>query len=152
MLKAPLPVGRSVTNSSGTKKALAGRAWQLLFDYLMSTRPARDQSLARRKLTPNGARALGSLDQYSGRPIGSLATDWGCDPSNATLIIDRLERLRLVERRPSAVDRRVKLVTLTARGAQTKAELLDEFHAPPPAFLKLDRADLEALERILKRL
>jgi DNA-binding MarR family transcriptional regulator len=118
----------------------------------MSTRPVRDQSLARRKLTPNDARALGSLDQDCGRPIGSLATEWGCDPSNATLIIDRLERLKLVERQPSVADRRVKLVTLTGRGAQTKTQLLEEFHTPPPAFLKLDRADLETLERILKKL
>jgi DNA-binding MarR family transcriptional regulator len=123
-----------------------------LFDYLMSTRPVRDESLARRNLTPNDARALGSLDRDIGRPIGSLAAEWGCDPSNATLIIDRLERLKLVERRPSPADRRVKLVKLTPRGARTKAELLDEFHAPPPAFLELDRADLEALERILKRI
>lgn len=141
-----------MTDSSETKRALAGRAWQLLFDYLMSTRPLRDESLARRKLTPNDARALGSLDQEVGRPIGSLAAHWGCDPSNATLIIDRLERLKLVERRPSTADRRVKLVTLTSRGARAKTQLLDEFHAPPPAFLKLEHADLEALERILKRL
>lgn len=118
----------------------------------MATRPVRDESLARRNLTPNDARALGSLDQDAGRPIGSLASEWGCDPSNATLVIDRLERLNLVERSPSPADRRVKLVTLTSRGARTKTQLLEEFHAPPPALLKLDRADLEALERILKRL
>ena len=123
-----------------------------MFDYLMTTRPARDRSLAQRNLTPNDARALATLDQQTGRPIGSLATEWGCDPSNATLIIDRLERLKLVDRRPAAEDRRVKLVTLTNSGAQVKTEFLNEFHSPPPEFLRLDRADLETLERILGKL
>jgi DNA-binding MarR family transcriptional regulator len=138
--------------STARKTALAGRAWRLLFDYLMSTRPARDSSLARRNLTPNDARGLSGLERDEGRPIGSLARAWGCDASNATLIVDRLERAGLVERRRSTTDARVKLVTLTRRGEQTRTQLLEEFHAPPPAFLALERADLEALERILKKL
>src|SRR5687768_11384101 len=104
-----------MTVSSQRKRALAGRAWRLMFDCLMSTRPARDRSLKRRGLTPNDARALTSLERVHGRPIGALARDWACDPSNATFIVGRLERAGLAERRVGPHDRRVKLVALTPR-------------------------------------
>lgn len=123
-----------------------------MFDYLMSTRPQRDQSLEKRGLTPNDARALSDLSERQGRPIGSLARDWGCDPSNATWIVDRLERSGLAERKASAEDRRVKLVFLTGRGAKVMKEMMAEFHQPPPEMLKLPAEELAALERILRRL
>jgi DNA-binding MarR family transcriptional regulator len=63
----------------------------------------------------------------------SLADEWECDASNATWIVDRLERSGLAERRTVARDRRVKLVVLTPKGAETKRELMEEFHSPPPS-------------------
>lgn len=141
-----------MTGSSSSRAKRAAKAWQLMFDYLMRSRPRRDQSLEKRGLTPNDARALSGLSAAEGRPIGSLAREWGCDPSNATFIVDRLERAKLAERRPSLEDRRVKLVFLTPRGAQTMKEMLTEFHQPPPEMLKLDAPELEALERILAKL
>src|SRR5690242_18313955 len=74
---------------------------------------ARSASLARRNLTPNDARALWSLQLDQGRPIGELAREWECDPSNATFIVDRLETAGLAARKPHPSDRRVKLVSLT---------------------------------------
>lgn len=130
----------------------AGQVWQLMFDFLMATRPERDQSLEKRGLTPNDARALSDLSEKQGRPIGTLAKEWACDPSNATWTVDRLERGGLAERRPSPEDRRVKLVFLTARGAKMMKEMLAEFHRPPPALLKLTDAELAELERILGKL
>ena len=82
----------------------------------------------------------------------SLADEWKCDPSNATWIVDHLEELGLAERRSAPDDRRVKLVVLTVKGQQTRTELLDDFHQPPAGFEALDRADLEALERVLAKL
>jgi hypothetical protein len=38
---------------------------------------------------------------------------------------------------------------VTRKGAKTRAEPLREFYQPPPGFARLDRPDLEALERIL---
>jgi DNA-binding MarR family transcriptional regulator len=81
-----------------------------------------------------------------------MADQWECDASNATWIVDRLERLGLAERRAVPHDRRVKLVVLTAKGDQTKAELLEEFHTPPPELLGVSRRDLEALDRALDKL
>ena len=141
-----------MNSARGGKVALAKRAWQLMFDYLMYTRPARDRSLESRGLTPNDARALSSLNRDEGCPIGDLARTWGCDPSNATFIIRRLEQARLAERRPMPGDGRVKLVALTARGEKVRKELLAEFHEPPPELLGLASSDLETLAEILKQL
>jgi DNA-binding MarR family transcriptional regulator len=123
-----------------------------LFDLLMRTAPARTKSLARRGLTPNDSRALFSLDPAAGRSMRSLADAWECDPSNATWIIDRLEELGLAKRQAVAHDRRVKLVVLTGKGQKMRRTLLEEFYRPPAEFEALERADLEALERVLMKL
>jgi DNA-binding MarR family transcriptional regulator len=141
-----------VSGRSISKAALAGRVWRLMFDVLMRSAPQRTESLARRGLTPNDSRALHSLDEGPGLAMRSLADTWGCDPSNATWIVDRLEALGLAERRPSARDRRVKLVALTAKGQRAKTELMDEFYRPPAELAALDRRDLEALDRVLQKL
>src|SRR5262249_58717942 len=87
-----------------------------------------------------------------GRRMRSLAEAWQCDPSNTTWIVDRLEKLGLAERRAVAEDRRIKHVVLTAQGARTRAELMDEFHSPPPEVAGLARADLECLQRVLAKM
>jgi DNA-binding MarR family transcriptional regulator len=120
-----------------------------MFDYLMYTRPIRDRSLESRGLTPNDARALWSLSRDEGCPIGELARAWGCDPSNATFIVRRLEKAGLAERRATSRDGRVKLVALTARGEKVRKELLAEFYEPPPELLSLASSDLETLAKIL---
>src|SRR5215467_9982467 len=112
-------------------RATAESVWNAMFDLLMRSAPQRTKSLARRGLTPNDSRALFSLDA-EGRTMRALAKSWGCDPSNATWIVDRLEKLGLAERRPVPHDRRVKLVVLTSKGRRTRAELTLYFHRPPP--------------------
>jgi DNA-binding MarR family transcriptional regulator len=131
---------------------LARRVWGRMFDFLMRTAPERGRSLGRRGLTPNDARALSSLDRESGRTMRALAEEWECDASNATWIVDRLERFGLAERRAVPHDRRVRHVVLTAKGQRTRAELLEEFHTPPPELVGLSRGDLEALDRALGKL
>jgi DNA-binding MarR family transcriptional regulator len=137
---------------SARKADLAGRAWHMMFDFLMRTAPERTKSLGRRGLTPNDSRALASLDPEQGRTMRSLAEQWECDASNATWIVDRLEQFGLAERRSDPHDRRVKLVVLTSKGVKTKADLMDEFHTPPAELIELRRADLQSLERALKKL
>jgi MarR family transcriptional regulator, organic hydroperoxide resistance regulator len=131
---------------------LATRVWRAMFDLLIRSAPVRTKSLASRGLTPNDSRALFSLDLQTGRSMRSLADEWGCDPSNATWIVDHLEELGLANRQAVLHDRRVKLVVLTRKGQKTRAELLEEFHQPPPEFAALTRTDLEELERVLAKL
>ena len=134
-----------------SKTVLAGQAWSLMFDFLIRTAPHRTQSLGKRGLTPNDSRALFSLHLDEGRSMRALAEAWECDPSNATWVVDRLEKLGLAERRSIANDRRVKLVVLTRKGHKIRAELLKEFHQPPPEISSLERDDLESLLRVLSK-
>jgi DNA-binding MarR family transcriptional regulator len=141
-----------MATSSKSREARARRVWQLMFDFLISTAPRRTDVLGRFSLTPNDSRALGSLRQEEGRTMRSLAEEWQCDASNATWIIDRLEKAGLAVRRAEPNDRRVKLVMLTAKGARIKGEVMDAFYAPPPEILDLDSTELAALEQLLQRL
>ena len=144
-------MGSQVNMSNSRTEALARRVWEALFDLLIRSARARSASLARRGLTPNDSRALFSLDPRTGRSMRSLADEWQCDPSNATFIVNRLEELGLASRQPLLNDKRVKLVVLTRKGEKTRTDLLHEFQ-PPPEFDRLNRADLEALERIVAKL
>jgi DNA-binding MarR family transcriptional regulator len=130
---------------SRNKSALAAEAWKRLFTFFIKTRSQRDRLLARLRLTPNDVRALTELDGSSGRTMRSLAEEWGCDASNATWIVDRLEKRGLVERRAKPGDRRVKLVVLSAAGVKARKQLLDGLFEPPPELLALPRATLEVL-------
>jgi DNA-binding MarR family transcriptional regulator len=130
---------------SRDKSALAAEAWKRLFTFFMKTRSQRDRLLAQLRLTPNDVRALTELDGTSGRTMRSLAEEWGCDASNATWIVDRLEKRGLVERRAKPGDRRVKLVVLSTAGVKARKQLLDGLFEPPPELLALPRATLEVL-------
>jgi DNA-binding MarR family transcriptional regulator len=130
---------------SRDKATLAAQAWKRLFTFFMKTRSQRDRLLARLRLTPNDVRALTELDGSSGRTMRSLAEEWGCDASNATWIVDRLEKRGLVERRAKPGDRRVKLVVLSAAGVKARKQLLDGLFEAPPELLALPRATLEVL-------
>jgi DNA-binding MarR family transcriptional regulator len=144
-------LGRMPSSRSLDKKALAAQAWVRLFDFFISTRAHRDDTLERFGLTPNDSKALSTLDP-DGKPMRALADAWGTDASNATWVVDRLEKLGLAERRAVAHDRRVKSVVLTSRGAKTRDEIMRAFHEAPPELLALDREDLRVLGDILGKL
>ena len=74
------------------------------------------------------------------------------EPACLEWIVDRLEQLGLAQRQVVSHDRRIKLVMLTRKGMKTRTELMQEFHQPPPEFSQLERADLEALGRVLAKL
>jgi DNA-binding MarR family transcriptional regulator len=131
---------------------LAATAWSRFFDYIVRSGPVREASLNARGLTPNDSRALHALDSREGRPLGALARAWGCDPSNVTFIVDRLERLGLCRRLADATDRRVRLALLTPKGVATRDALQREFRTAPADFAALPDADLKALARILAKL
>src|SRR5215475_5537698 len=134
------------------KTTLAEGVWRMMFDLLMRTAPHRARILGEHGLTPNESRGLFTLDRHEGRTMRSLADAWQCDPSYATWVVDRLDKLGLAERRAVSHDRRVKLVLLTGKGEKTKTDLLKEFHRPPSELAALDRENLESLHRVLIKL
>src|SRR6266496_3382001 len=111
---------------------LAAETWRRLFGFFISTRAQRDRVLGEHELTPNDVRALTSLGGEGVRTMRSLADEWGCDASNATWIVDRLERRGLASRSTPASDRRIKHVSLTPLGEKTRRRILEELSEPPP--------------------
>ncbi|MER6914817.1 MarR family transcriptional regulator [Streptomyces sp. NPDC000594] len=54
-----------------------------------------------------------------------LAERMSCEPSNATFVIDKLEKQGLVERHAHPTDRRAKHLVLTATGSAARERLLE---------------------------
>ncbi len=72
---------------------------------------------------------------------------------NATTVVDRLEKDRLVQRSASETDRRTVFVALTARGLQQFETLADEHEREVNAlFDSLSETELETLTGVLKRM
>jgi len=137
---------------SSAKKAAAALAWRHIFDYIVATAPERVAVLERLGLTPAESRALVSLDPNAGRSMRSLADAWSNDPSNATWLVDRLERRGLAKRVAKDGDRRVKDVVLTAKGKRIRKDLLASQYTPPTDLMTLSQADLDALRAAASKL
>ncbi|GAA1257929.1 MarR family transcriptional regulator [Kitasatospora nipponensis] len=70
----------------------------------------------RHGLSSSQAKALGVVTEPV--PMRALAGRLGCDASNVTGIVDRLEGLGFARREAAAADRRVKIVTITEPGRE----------------------------------
>jgi DNA-binding MarR family transcriptional regulator len=103
------------------------------------------------ELSPPQVMALRQLDPDEPKPMSELALALRCDNSNVTGIVDRLEDRGLVERRPAAHDRRVKMLSITARGAQVRAGLAARLDEPPEPLASLSPEDQRALRDIMRR-
>lgn len=78
---------------------------------------------------PGGPRGYQILTAAVGEPPrnqGAIAEDLGIDRTVLTYLIDDLERLDLVARRPDPADRRSRLVAATDRGRAIWRQLQDE--------------------------
>jgi DNA-binding MarR family transcriptional regulator len=134
---------------AGSKhSAAAHEAWLLMSDLVLDNQRRRDVADAA-GISFGRTRAVRRLAR---RPMSmrELADALGIDPPNATVVVDDLESLGLVQRRPHPTDRRTKLVEATGKGKEL-ARRADEILATPPAALSaLSARDLETLRRILK--
>lgn len=70
-------------------------------------------------------RVLVMLEDDGPLGIGVIAAELGVNPSNASRVCDRLQRLGLVERAQSPEDRRSVLVALTGEGRQVLQSVTD---------------------------
>ncbi len=85
--------------------------------------------------------------------MNELARLLDLDKSSVTGLIDRAERRGLVERVPSAADRRAVLVRLTDQGRLFAAEAATRFEADVSVLLELlPPADRDALAGLISRL
>jgi DNA-binding MarR family transcriptional regulator len=129
----------------------AAEAWALM-QRLFGPQRKRFMTLAAEyELSPPQLGALKALHPDQPVAMSELAGILGCDNSNVTGIVDRLEYRGLVERRPAEHDRRVKLLALTEEGKELRDSLGDRLHAPPDELARLSSEDQRTLRDILQR-
>ena len=126
-------------------------AWALLLELFQAQRARYGAIASALELSPMQAHALSRLDPSVPVPMNALAETLSCDASNVTGIVDRLESRGLVERQAAPQDRRVKMLSVTPKGAAVRSRFLRRLHAPPPEIRRLPAADQRALRRILAR-
>jgi DNA-binding MarR family transcriptional regulator len=81
---------------------------------------------------PGGPRGYQVLSAAAQGRVGSqlaLAQYLGIDRTVMTYLLDDLEAVRLIERRPDPADRRARRVVATKRGIELLTELDDRLHA-----------------------
>jgi DNA-binding MarR family transcriptional regulator len=99
-------------------------------------------------LRPASFGALRALEES--RTMSEIAEVLHCDRSNVTGIVDSLEERGLARRTPSELDRRVKLIELTAEGRRLRARLMRAFSEPPAWLAALSAADQRTLRDLLR--
>jgi len=127
-------------------------AWQLLIQLFFAQRANLPPLAAELELSPAQCHVLHLIEPGRPIPMGQLAETLACHASNVTGLVDRLESRGLVRRRPSAADRRVKVLELTPTGSRLRTMLLDRMTAPPATLERLTVGEQQALVRILRRL
>ncbi len=101
------------------------------------------------ELHPAQAGALLQLGQAL--PMHQLAAELGCDSSNVTGLVDRLEARGLVARRESPSDRRVRHVVLTATGRRMRRRLLARVGQPVVDLARLSEEEQRRLLELLRK-
>ncbi|HEX3360787.1 MAG TPA: MarR family transcriptional regulator [Solirubrobacterales bacterium] len=140
-------MARKVKPDSADGETLAAEAWGLLIPLVY---PPRFIEIAHNLgVTPPILGALRFLEHP--QTMGRMAELLHCDPSNVTGIVDALEERNLAERKPSEVDRRVKVVELTVAGKKLRARASEEMYKAPAWIEGLSAADQRKLRDILKR-
>jgi DNA-binding MarR family transcriptional regulator len=129
----------------------ASEAWALIFELLHVSKKRFMAIASEFELSPPQVMALRQLDPDEPKPMSELASALRCDNSNVTGIIDRLEDRGLVERHAAEHDRRVKMLRITERGAEVRAQLGARLNEPPEPLARLSLEDQRALHAIMRR-
>jgi MarR family transcriptional regulator, organic hydroperoxide resistance regulator len=102
--------------------ALMNQAWGLLYDLLLAQRARMPAIAAELDLSPMQIQLLRLIEPERPVAMGKAACGLGCDASNITGIVDRLEAAGLAERRPSPEDRRARVIVVTEAGRRVVRE------------------------------
>lgn len=142
--------GRRATAGEREEEGLAREAWFLLFELMRGEMRHFPAIAAEFELSPVQVHVMRSLGE-SPLPMSTLAGFLGCDASNVTGLVDRLEGRGLVERQSAPHDRRVKLLALTEQGWALRERLLARLMDPPRSISALSAQDLRSLREVMKR-
>lgn len=130
----------------------ASEAWRLLHRLWLAHKPKMVAVASEFDLWPPQILALQALEPGKPMPMSALAGTLGCDNSNVTGIVDRLEDRGLVERRSADHDRRLKLVHVTQAGIDLRERLVARMYGEvPEPIARLSEDDQRTLMEILRR-
>ena len=129
--------------------ATAREVWALMSDLVLDNERRRQAADA---LGMSFARVR-AVRRIAQRPMSmrEIAALLDIDPANATPVVDDLESLGLVRRRPHPTDRRAKLVEATRKGKQSARKADEILLTPPPGLAALNPGELETLLQLLRR-
>lgn len=102
------------------------------------------------KLGLTAAQATALRELTGPMTMSELAERMSCEPSNATVVVDKLESHGLLERRPHPSDRRAKQLFLTPEGTRLRERLLELLTAESP-LAGLTRQEQGVLHDLLER-
>lgn len=142
----------SAAASAGPSAELPATAWRLMREFVEAH--GTNEALRERLGLGAGSGRIKVLFLLTERPmtLAQLAEAHGVDRPYATIIVDKLERLGFVERRPHPSDRRSKIVSLTPAGREAAALAASMLAEPPAALRALDAGQLTELIGLLSLL
>jgi DNA-binding MarR family transcriptional regulator len=139
------PASSSLTSSDAAEIVeLANLLTGRIYGHLMAR-------AAELNLSMPEAKALSHLEPDRAMPMRELAKRLHANPSNVTVVVDRLEARGVLSREVS-LDRRVKGVRLTPAGVELRARLQARLVAEHPATSGLSPAQQRQLLNLLRRL
>lgn len=138
-----------VADPQGAHTTAVDEIWSLL--RMLFGQHRRAFLIAASELDLHPAQAGALMQLSSPLPMSELAGLLGCDSSNVTGLVDRLEARDLVARQPSDDDRRVKHVVLTEAGRAMRQRMLDQVGQAPVGFERLSEDEQHQLRDLLRR-
>lgn len=135
--------------SSGSSSAEAFAVARRLHQITEESRQSFDATASEVGLTAPQARLV--LRLFEPTAMRDIADHLGCDASNVTGIVSRLDARGLVSAAPGS-DRRVKLLELTPRGRRLRDDLEQGIARSAPAMTRLDKTERKTLLQLLDKL
>ena len=131
---------------------LASAAWELMRAFV--DQHSRSGKLREQLQLGVGSGRIRVLFLLRERPmtLGEIADAHGVDRPYATIIVDKLEALGFVDRRPHPTDGRSKIVSLTPAGREAAVTAERVLREPPAPLTALTEGQLSELVSLLTQL
>lgn len=132
------------------KAAARAEVVELLFEYVERLRAHFERMAQVHDLTPVQAKVVLTLGDSDS--MGCVAGSLGCDPSNITGVVDRLEERGLLTRAEAPHDRRIKVLKPTAAGRRLREALEVDLFRDIPGLGGLSEQQVAELREALAAL
>jgi DNA-binding MarR family transcriptional regulator len=122
-----------------------------MWELFKASKPYLEAVAGEFELSPQQMFAVKHLSSEAPMTMSDLASALGCDASNVTAIVDKLEARGFVERKSASYDRRVKALLVTPAGAALQEQIGARSRQAPPGIERLSSEDQRALRDLLRR-